>query len=362
MPRGPSSPSPPGLRPRGRLLIVDDDPQTCALLVDLLAREGYALDQAGNGIQALERLVADPADLVLLDLNLPDMTGYEVLTRMKQDAHLRTIPVIIVSGWSEMDSILKGMQLGADDHLAKPFSALFLRNRIDACLERKRLQDELHHRIAQADSARSRAESLIGQALPAGIAARVLQGESLMAESHPAAAVLVARLTGLDALADGRKPERVMRAAGRILKALDRQATRHRLTRIHTAGALYVAAALGEDAGRNALHSAKAVIGMAGAVEKFNLRSKVPITFQAGLHCGPVVAGVSPGRALGYNLWGEAVRLAESLEQASVPGQILVSEAFRDGVGGQFKTRRRGFVRLRGRQRLPVWRLLPSVG
>ncbi len=133
-----------GLRPadRGRILVVDDDEGNRDVLARRLSREGYAVTVAADGSAALASLASASADLVLLDVMMPGMDGYEVLTRLKAQPALRSIPVVMISTLDEIASVARCIELGAEDYLAKPFDPVLLRARIGACLEKKRLHDQ----------------------------------------------------------------------------------------------------------------------------------------------------------------------------------------------------------------------------
>ena len=132
------------------LLIVDDIEDNRFALSRRLARQGYLnVTTAVDGRQALELLKGKPFDLVLLDIMMPNVNGYEVLAQMKADESLRHIPVIMISAVDEIDSVIRCVELGADDYLAKPFNPTLLRARVGACLERKRLHDELRESLQQ---------------------------------------------------------------------------------------------------------------------------------------------------------------------------------------------------------------------
>jgi len=126
------------------LLIVDDIEDNRFALSRRLARQGYLdVTTVADGQQALELLAAKPFDLVLLDIMMPKLNGYEVLERMKSESNLRHIPVIMISAVDELDSVVKCIELGAEDYLPKPFNATLLRARVAASLERKRLHDQV---------------------------------------------------------------------------------------------------------------------------------------------------------------------------------------------------------------------------
>lgn len=126
------------------LLIVDDNEDNRYTLMRRLQREGYEnLTTATDGQQALELLARQRFDLVLLDVMMPGLNGYEVLERMRADSRLRHIPVIMISAVDEIDSVIRCIELGAEDYLSKPFNPTLLRARVGASLEKKRLRDEI---------------------------------------------------------------------------------------------------------------------------------------------------------------------------------------------------------------------------
>lgn len=121
-----------------RLLIVDDEVFNLKLLVRHLKNEGFSnIDSAENGQQALDMARDGNYDLVILDIEMPEKNGMEVLESMKSDMRLRDIPVIMISGVEDMDEIAKCIELGAEDYLNKPFNKVMLRARVNASLEKK---------------------------------------------------------------------------------------------------------------------------------------------------------------------------------------------------------------------------------
>jgi adenylate cyclase len=126
----------------GRILVVDDDELNRMTLARGVKQQGHTVTLAENGQQALEMLQAQSFDLVLLDIVMPEMDGYQVLEHVKGDNALRNIPVVVISAIDEMDSAAKCISMGAEDYLAKPFNPVLLKARIGACLEKKRLRDQ----------------------------------------------------------------------------------------------------------------------------------------------------------------------------------------------------------------------------
>ena len=137
---------------RGVILVVDDNEDNRDMLARRLRRQSYAVLTAAGGRAALEALATTPVDLVLLDVMMPDLDGYGVLQQLKADPARRDIPVLMISALDDMDSVVRCIQLGADDYLGKPFDPVLLQARIGACLEKKRLHDqEARHRRELAE-------------------------------------------------------------------------------------------------------------------------------------------------------------------------------------------------------------------
>ncbi len=132
--------SPASRRREGSLLVVDDDESNRDMLARRLRHDGYTVTLAANGLEALQLVRQQSFDLVLLDLIMPGFDGYQVLAKMKGDPALRDTPVIMVSALDQENGVVRCIELGAEDYLAKPFNPVFLRARIGACLEKKHLR------------------------------------------------------------------------------------------------------------------------------------------------------------------------------------------------------------------------------
>lgn len=126
---------------RGHILVVDDYPMNRMKLSRFLQQQGHTTTLAENGKQAVAEIKKTPFDLMLLDIEMPEMDGYQVLAYLKQQNMLRDLPVIVISAADEMESVVKCIEMGAEDHLPKPFNPTLLNARIGACLEKKRLRD-----------------------------------------------------------------------------------------------------------------------------------------------------------------------------------------------------------------------------
>ncbi|WP_008317656.1 HD domain-containing phosphohydrolase [Leptolyngbya sp. PCC 6406] len=128
-----------------KVLVVDDNPPSRMTAVALLSVEGYVVLEAGDGYQALERVASQTPDIVLLDVSMPGMDGFEVCRQLKRNENTRLIPVIFVTALDDRRARLKGIEAGGDDFLTKPFDQLQLSARVRSLIHQKRLNEDLDH-------------------------------------------------------------------------------------------------------------------------------------------------------------------------------------------------------------------------
>ena len=124
-----------------RVLIVDDNEMNRDMLLRRLQRQAYDVMAAEDGLQALEIVGQQAFDLILLDIMMPNISGYDVLAQLKQNPATQHIPVIMISAIDDIDSVVKCIEMGAEDYLFKPFNPTLLKARVSACLQRSRNHD-----------------------------------------------------------------------------------------------------------------------------------------------------------------------------------------------------------------------------
>jgi putative two-component system response regulator len=137
------------MNPKPTLLIVDDEERNIRLLKALLAPQNYNLREAVNGEEALRRIAEDPPDMVLLDVMMPKINGFEVCRRLKQDEKTKTIPVILVTALSEKQHRVQALEAGADDFISKPVDQTELTVRVKSLLRIKSYQDEISDKLRE---------------------------------------------------------------------------------------------------------------------------------------------------------------------------------------------------------------------
>jgi adenylate cyclase len=182
----------PGARPTSaRLLVVDDNKVNRLLLARSLDLQGHRSALAENGRVALEMLRSESFDLLLLDIEMPEMDGFQVLEQLKADLQLRDIPVIVTSSVEGVANVVRCIELGAEDYLGKPVNPVLLKARIGASLEKKRLRDqqkELVRRFATSEVAQDLAESgfsLGGRHVHGSVMFSDIRGFTALVESQP---------------------------------------------------------------------------------------------------------------------------------------------------------------------------------
>lgn len=220
-----------------RILAVDDAPRNLKLLADLLTGSGFEVVTAASGAEALERIAAEPPDLVLLDVMMPGMSGYDVCRAIRENPATRLLPVVMVTALEASEERVKGLESGADDFLAKPIRPLELLARVRSLLRAKELHDKTEEQAAQlAEWNRTLEQRVADQVaelerlgelkrfLPPQVALRVVAGSAddpLKSHRREIAAVSV-ELRGFTAFAESSAPEEVMAVLQELHVAIGR--------------------------------------------------------------------------------------------------------------------------------------------
>jgi adenylate cyclase len=232
------------------ILAVDDTPANLALLAALLS-EDYRVTVATNGQKALELAVANPPDLVLLDIMMPVMSGYDVLEHMRKDERLRDIPVVVTSAVNQLESVIRCVELGAEDYLVKPFDQTLLRARVEASLEKKRLRDAVQAQAAELAEWNRRLEERVQEQLiqlerldrlkgffSQPVAEYILSsgGKELLKSHRSEVVVVFLDMRGFTAFTDRSEPEEVMEVLAQYHKCMGELILKYQGTLEHFAG------------------------------------------------------------------------------------------------------------------------------
>lgn len=329
------------------LLIVDDNEDNRYTLTRRLKRQGYEnLTTAENGQEALDLLAKQPFDLVLLDIMMPVMNGYEALERIKSDMALRDIPVIMISAVDEMESIVRCVKAGAEDHLPKPFNASLLKARIGASLEKKRLRDQQAVYLKQIEVEKKRADDLLHATLPAAAVHELKATNAVQPRRFEDVAVLFCDVVGFTSYCDKHAPEEVVSHLQDLVSEFEVIAAKHGLEKIKTVGDAFMATAgLLQHVEVPAVASVQAGLDMVDAAGNQESGWNVRV----GIHMGPVVGGVIGRKQYVFDIWGDTVNIAARIVDKADANAVLVSATVWQKLGDVFRGSSKGLVELKGK-------------
>jgi len=349
-------PKPEAKTGKGELLIADDNHQNRDILKLLLGQQGYNISTVPNGIRALEALESHEFDLMLLDILMPEMDGYEVLRRVKSGSRFKDLPIIMLSGLDQIENVIKCIELGAEDFVPKPFNPVLLRAKIDACLEKKRLRDQDRANFFRLRAEQEKSESLLLSILPKPVADRLKKGESTIVDAFADVTVLFADLVDFTRLSANLSPTELVKSLNEIFSEFDQLVDARKLEKIKTVGDSYMA--VGGLPTERSDH-AEAVVGLAldmqSAIAGINLRHGSSFQLRIGIASGPVIAGIIGRRKFIYDLWGDTVNSASRMETQGPAGGIQVTQSTFDKISGAFECRERGLVEIKGKGGMPTY-------
>ena len=310
----------------GTLLVVDDNATNRDLLSRRLAREGFTVAAAESGARALEIIGERAIDLVLLDVLMPEMDGVEVLRRLKAAPRTATIPVIMLTALDEIDSAIACIEMGAEDFLPKSFDPALLRVRINACLELRRLREREKAYERSLDEERALTEHLLASLCPAPFAARVLNGESDIAERIPAASVVVGHFDGARRSGTDPDPRATVERLRDLVGRLEALAPTHGVHILRADGDGFAAVSgLDGDAARSPVAAASFALAALDTTTRATDDSGEEVGVRIGAHTGPITVGLVRTGRLALDVWGEGLRAARAIAAAAPGGAIHVS-------------------------------------
>jgi class 3 adenylate cyclase len=285
---------------------------------------------------------------------MPEVNGYEVLERLKADPGTRDIPILMISALSEIESVVRCIELGAEDYLPKPFNPVLLKARIGACLEKKRLHDRELSYIAEIERQRRRAEDLLHAILPAQAVAELESSQTVTPRRYDDVVVVFADVVGFTALCDLLAPEAVVANLHLLASTFEDVAAEYGLEKIKTLGdGLLATAGLllpNPDPVMASIGCAAATIGAAR-------RLPTPWDVRVGIHIGPVVAGVVGRQKFSFDIWGDTVNVAARLASYGTSAGIHMSAAAWKQVDARVKGEPLGLVPIKGKGDLEVYRI-----
>ena len=335
---------------KGHILVVDDNEHNRDVLRRWLERDGHTVEQAADGLAALERAAATPYDLILLDIIMPRVNGIEVLGRLKADPRLNSIPVVMVSAFDEIDSAVRCIELGAEDYLPKPCNPVLLKARVGASLEKKRLRDRI-------EQERRRSDELLQSILPAQVIIDELKTTgAVKPRGFKGAAVFFCDIVNFTPFCDRNTPECVVRHLHGLTETWEMIALAHQTEKIKTIGDAFMGAAglLRRTDGHPVLHAVRSGRAMIAATRALGIGWDLRV----GIHWGPLIAGVIGRRQYLFDLWGDTVNTASRMEHHGVAGSVTLSAAAWKHVADRCRGESLGVVKVKGKTPMEMFRIL----
>jgi class 3 adenylate cyclase len=342
-----------------KILIVDDEPFNVDYLEQELEDLEYDTVSAFNGREALAQVEAEGPDVILLDIMMPEMDGFAVLERLKANGAWRNIPVIIISAMDDIDSVVRGIKLGAEEYLPKPFNEVLLKARIEASLEKKRWRDKEQAYLAQIEAEREKAERLLLNILPPSIAERLKEQPAGIVDYFVEATILFADIVGFTELSTRLTPLDLVALLNALFSAFDYLTEKYGLEKVKTIGDSYmVAGGLPQARPDHAQAVAEMALEMQAVMARFNQENAEPLDIRIGINTGPVIAGVIGSKKFIYDLWGDTVNTASRMESHGLASQIQVGPETYRQLQANYLLEERGEIEVKGKGRVKTYFLM----
>lgn len=333
------------------ILVVDDN-RTNRLKMSMAAENlGYRTTVAEGGEQAIKLMHSSAFDLVLLDIVMPVMDGFDVLSQLSADESLREIPVIVISAVDEMSSVVRAIELGAEDYLRKDFDPVLLQARIGACLEKKKLRDQTRRQLEVT-------RSLFGKFVPERVAEQILAGLGHIEPVNRIATIVFTDIEGFSAIVEEISPQHCADMLNEYFPTVIEEVNRYGgvISQFHGDAMMItfnlpVADSLHAD---NAVRTAMS-IHTATANKPF---AGIELKTRIGICTGEVFAGnIGSGDRLHYTIHGDAVNIAARLEQLNkkYKTSTLLAQSTKECLQSNYQTRFMGEVALRGHSSMPTY-------
>ena len=326
-----------------RLLVVDDNKVNRLLLGRNLELLGHRVAMAENGRVALEMLRREPFDLVLLDIEMPELDGFQVLEQIRNDLQLRDVPVIVTSSLEGVDNVVRCIELGAEDYLNKPVNPGLLKARIGASLEKKRLRDQL--------------KELVRRFATPEVAQDLAQSGFTLGGKRVRGSVLFADIRSFTPLAESQSPEETIELLNTFYTLMFNAISGHGGIVSEIAGdGLMAIFGVPLPLADHCESAALAALEMIELIDLFNVDQKAAgkpqIRIGIGIASGEMVAGYTgTNERATYTCIGDTVNVAARLESHTKVAQcaILIDAATRAGLRSDIPVDALGPVTFRGK-------------
>ena len=322
---------------KSKILIVDDISKNIQLAANILKNEGYNLSFATNGKIAIQRCSVVDFDLILLDIKMPDLDGFEVCRTLKRDDKTKDIPIIFLTEKNDTECIIKGFEIGGVDYIIKPFKSAELKIRVST---------HINLRLEQRKNF-----NLLNSILPIKVINYLKNKTKVPAEKYENVAILFSDLKDFTKTSTTIGPDELLSELNDIFTNFDKIMEHHHCERIKTIGDAYMAVS-GLSNKLDNENSTDNIIRAAIEMQYYlkNRKSLINKNWQMriGINTGTVIGGIVGVKKYMYDIFGKAVNVAARMEQFSKPGKINISEISYNFVKDKYDFEKREIIKVKG--------------
>jgi DNA-binding response OmpR family regulator len=340
-----------------RILIADDEPFNVDFLTQELEELDYEIMTAVNGEDVLAKVDKAQPDLILLDIMMPVLDGFATLGVLKSTPATRDIPVILISAHTDLARVTRGIEMGAEDYLPKPFDPVLLRARIRNGLEKKRWHDQEKQYLQQIESEKRRADELLHVIFPNAVVEELKATNVVKPRLYQDVAVLFTDIVDFTAYCDTHSPEDVVLNLQLLVHAYERLALNYKMQKIKTIGDAFMAVGgLLQPLANPVMSCVQCGFDMIAAARKVPAQWDVRV----GIHVGPVMAGVVGYHQYLFDLWGDTVNTAQRIESCGRDNTVNLSAAAWEQVSSCFLAVTRHVATIKGKGELEICTIHPN--
>ncbi len=341
---------------KGNILVVDDTPANLQVLTGMLKKEGYKVRPAPSGKLALQGAQAETPDLILLDITMPEMDGYEVCECFKSDEKLKSIPVIFISALSETLDKVKAFTAGGLDYITKPFQMEEVLARVNIHMKLHSLQLELEKNNLKLEEAnrklsedKVRIDQLLNNVLPGVVVDELKSNGYVRPVYHESVTIVFTDFVNFSAIVEKMTPEKLIKELDECFTFFDTVMSKYKLEKLKTIGDSYM-----YTAGAPVSHPTDHIDAVLAAMEILQIMKMKNLSkkkndeevweIRIGINTGPLMAGIIGEKKFAYDVWGDSVNIASRMESHGEIGKINISSYTNDLIKDFFITQHRGKI------------------
>lgn len=342
------------------VLIVDDIADNIRVAANILRSKGYNVSYARDGKSALERIAKVQFDLILLDIMMPGMDGFEVCKKLKSNPETKNIPIIFLTAKTDTDSIIQGFTLGGVDYITKPFNAVELEARVSTHVRLLHAYRRLSEANQEIRKERAKADRLLHSIFPHSVAEDLKNTGTTKPRAYEEVTVFFSDIVGYTPSVAKIPPEKIIAELNELFSGYDAIMEQNKCERIQTVGDGYLAVCgMPEPRDDHALRLTKAAFEILHYMKKRNdaAEEKGHQKWQVriGMHTGRVVGGVIGITRYAYGVFGDTINTASRMESNSGPMRINVSESTARYLKGHYALTDRGYFDIKGKGRMKMF-------